>query len=284
MPIEKEFKFQNEADFTSHFLVPLLRRLGFSVVVDYHGVREFGKDLVFGEIDRFGEVAYHGLQAKYVDSISQSESEGLIEDAKQAFRHPFRHPSTGEEHRISMFIIANAGNIAPNARDNYFAELKVPHGGHLRMFDGKALLSLDRWATINRVEHVGETITGLLLELKINNSIISKIQPVVKDYIQDQKKPVPIERLRLDAISHYFQKPLFPKLINTNVIQQYLICIDYGINKSLDVISETSHPQTNQLELANNLLTQMDQTKSLGNSLIGTLGLIQSNLGPLADI
>lgn len=187
MPIEKEFNYQSEADFTSRFLMPLLRRLGFSIVVDYHGTREFGKDLVFGEIDRFGEVAYHGLQAKYIDSISQSDSEGLIEDAKQAFRHPFRHPNTGEEHRICMFIIANGGNIAPNARENYFAALSMPHGGQIRMFDGKALLALDRWATLNRVEYVGETIMGLLIELSFNNNLISGIRPMIKVKTQEEK-------------------------------------------------------------------------------------------------
>ena len=45
MPIEKSLDFQNGADFTSRFLVPLLRRLGYSVVAEYHGQREFGKDL-----------------------------------------------------------------------------------------------------------------------------------------------------------------------------------------------------------------------------------------------
>jgi hypothetical protein len=111
MPLEPALSFQNEADFTSRFLVPLVRRLGYSIVAEYHGAREFGKDLVFGEIDRFGEVAYHGLQSKYQDSISQADSEGLIEDCKQAFRHPFRHPTTGAEHRIASLVVANAGSI-----------------------------------------------------------------------------------------------------------------------------------------------------------------------------
>ena len=37
MPLEPAIKYQNEADFTSRFLVPLLRRLGYSVVAEYHG-------------------------------------------------------------------------------------------------------------------------------------------------------------------------------------------------------------------------------------------------------
>jgi hypothetical protein len=282
MPIEKEFKYQNEADFTSHFLVPLLRRLGFSVVVDYHGVREFGKDLVFGEIDRFGEVAYHGLQIKYVDSISQSESEGLIEDAKQAFRHPFRHPSTGEEHRISMFIIANAGSIAQNARDNCFAELKLPHGGHIRMFEGKVLLSLDRWATITRVENIGEILEGLLIELNFNKYFIQIAKPWVKEYIQNQRGIIPIERLRSGAVSHYIQKPLFAKIIDTQMFDRFLLDIE-KINNSLDAMS-TSLTVNNSLSLANEISGILIVTDVHCASLYNLLIKIQSDLGPLAAI
>jgi hypothetical protein len=106
MPLEPALNFQNEADFTSRFLVPLLRRLGYSIVAEYHGQREFGKVLVFGEVDRFGEVAYHGLQAKYVESIGQKEAEGLIDDCRQAFRNPFRHSNTGAEARTKADIWA----------------------------------------------------------------------------------------------------------------------------------------------------------------------------------
>lgn len=84
--------FNNEESFTDSFLIPLLQRLGFSVVVNFHGTSEFGKDIIFGEIDRFGHVVYHGLQAKYVASTSLSASDELIEDAKQAFNNPFTHP------------------------------------------------------------------------------------------------------------------------------------------------------------------------------------------------
>jgi len=161
MPIERHFKYANEAEFTNQFLVPLLRRIGYSVVVEYHGTQEFGKDLVFGEIDRFGQVAYHGLQAKYVDSISQSDSHALIQDCREAFGNPFRHLSTGAEERISTFTVANGGSIADNARTNFFNTLASPHGGHIRMLNGKELVELDRWAAVRQVESVGPQLTGL---------------------------------------------------------------------------------------------------------------------------
>jgi hypothetical protein len=71
MAIPKEFVFANENDFVQRFLIPLLHRLGFSVVANYHRTHgELGKDLVFAEIDRFGHIRYCGLQAKYEESRS----------------------------------------------------------------------------------------------------------------------------------------------------------------------------------------------------------------------
>ena len=64
MAIPGEFTYADEAGFITRFVLPLLQRLGYSLVVNYHGTREFGKDLVFGEIDRFGHVVYHGMQVK----------------------------------------------------------------------------------------------------------------------------------------------------------------------------------------------------------------------------
>ena len=196
MPIEPEFRaYQNEANFTSRFLVPLLRRLGYSIVAEYHGQREFGKDLVFGEIDRFGEVVYHGLQAKFQDSIGQADSEGLIDDCKQAFRHPFRHPTTGGEHRIASFVVANAGSIGDNARANFFtAATYMEHGGAVKMLDGKALLALDRWATVKRVEQVGEVLTGLLLELRFDHTVLNAIENCVRNKIKTSSTPMLVER------------------------------------------------------------------------------------------
>jgi hypothetical protein len=51
----KEFQFRDT------FVMPLLIRLGFGVVVNYHGQREFGRDVIFGDLDRFGHVVYYGM-------------------------------------------------------------------------------------------------------------------------------------------------------------------------------------------------------------------------------
>src|SRR5438477_12444055 len=119
MPFPPEFQYSNEDDFTQRFCVPLLQRLGFSLVVNYHGSSEFGKDLIFAEVDRFGHVRYHGLQAKYQPSISLNEVEELISDCLQAFANPFTHPQTGTVERISTFYVINGGSLGIEALAHY---------------------------------------------------------------------------------------------------------------------------------------------------------------------
>ena len=111
---------QKEFQFRDSFIMPLLVRLGFGIVVNYHGTREFGRDVIFGDLDRFGHVVYYGMQIKYEPSVSLSGSHELIQDAEQATNNPFRHPHTGREEFISCFYVANAGDISDAARENFF--------------------------------------------------------------------------------------------------------------------------------------------------------------------
>jgi hypothetical protein len=84
--VNKEFQFRDK------FMMPLLVQLGFGIVVNYHGQREFGRDVIFGDIGRFGHIIYYGMQIKYETSISLSDSHSLIQDAEQATHNPFKHP------------------------------------------------------------------------------------------------------------------------------------------------------------------------------------------------
>lgn len=111
MAIPAELQYRDEADLTDNFLVPLLQRLGFSLVVNYHGSAEYGKDLVFADIDRFGHVAYHAMQAKYKPAIGNNDVQGLVNDCLQAFANPFSHPQTGASQSISKFYAVNAGSL-----------------------------------------------------------------------------------------------------------------------------------------------------------------------------
>ena len=292
MPLEAEFKtFGNEADFTSRFLVPLLRRLGHSIVAEYHGQREFGKDIVFGEIDRFDEIVYHGLQSKFQESIGQSDSEGLIEDCKQAFRHPFRHPTTGAEHRITSFVLANAGSIADNARENFFtAATNAEHGGAVKMLDGKALLALDRWATINRVEHVGEILAGLIVELRGNRGITEALlrsmylykMGAVGDGLATGTLGIPAERLTTDAVSHYLQRPILPTILDIGALHEYLTTARHRINDRVNMIFQQVFDQNERILLASEIHSSLQRIESISQTLEKAIIGAMSMLDPLA--
>ena len=77
MPIVNSFTYADEAEFLDRLILPTLERLGFSLIARYHGTREFGNDVSLRqELDRFGHVRYHALQAKYLPSIGLSEARG----------------------------------------------------------------------------------------------------------------------------------------------------------------------------------------------------------------
>ena len=135
---DKEFQFRDK------FVMPLLVQLGFGIVVNHHGHREFGRDVIFGDLDRFGHVVYYGMQLKYESSISLSASHSLIQDAEQATHNPFTHPHTGRQEYISCFYVANAGGFSDSARDNFFSTIVRRGIRDARLLDGNALYSLTK--------------------------------------------------------------------------------------------------------------------------------------------
>jgi hypothetical protein len=221
MPIPAELtSYNNEADFRERFVIPLLHRLGFSVVTNFHGQREFGKDVVFAEVDRWGQVAYHGLQAKFVDSISQGGPiRDLIIDAEEAYANPFTHPQTGASHRISDFFAVNGGTIPDNAREHFFNTLQPKFGANVRLIDGLGLLSLDRWAAFNRGSFIKERIIGLLLELQSNRSQGNALTKALTAFVAGSGYP--LARLRLPATLAVLEQPLILEDAFINTLQGY---------------------------------------------------------------
>jgi len=222
MALSEELKkFENESTFIDQFLIPLLHRIGFSVVVNYHGSREFGKDIVVGYIDQFGHVVYQGVQAKFERSISLGSIESVIKDANQSFNNPFNHPQTGSNERISTFYFANAGSISEEARTHFFNSLSNPLGGNVRLLDGKALVYLDRWATFNRGQFVIERLSALLFEIRNNNLFSVRIENFLEEYISEDGS-YPMHRLVLADVMGYLETPaIYQSILSINDVQAY---------------------------------------------------------------
>jgi hypothetical protein len=222
MTIPAELIFSNEFQFRDAFVMPLLIRLGFGVVLNYHGQREFGRDVIFGDVDRFGHVVYYGMQIKYKSSISLSDSHSLVQDAAEATDNPFKHPHSGREEFISCFYVANAGDISEQARDNFFSG--VPRRGirDARLLDGNALLVLDKAASLTRSAHIQERLAGLLQEVRRNRSVADDLLANLKSFADDPtSNPFPILRCRNSAAGAYLSAPFAIPGLSIDTIDQY---------------------------------------------------------------
>ena len=226
--------YADEEAFVRGFLVPLLRRMGFSIVADFHGKREFGKDLIIGEIDRFGHVVYYGVQAKYVPSISKSDAHGLIEDCSEAFAKDFEHPHTGSQQRTSRFYAVNGGSISDEARELFFASVSATHGDNARLLCGKDLLDLDRTVSV-RSEAGRDALAGLLFEVSSNRNALAEIIPTLKEIAEGSAGHYPTARLRTVASSQALLRPSSLGSIDYEFVAS-VHDRAVGLNRSLDEV------------------------------------------------
>lgn len=274
--------YANEADFRDRFLVPLIRRLGYFTVDIYHGPGEFGRDLIFAEIDRFNDVIYHGLQAKFESSIGQGDSMGLVDDCREAFLQPFRHPRTGATHHISRFYIANAGTFSDNAKSNIFqAAMQNQNAGHVRLLDGPKLLELDRWASVNRVDGIGSLLMGLRHELANNAQRLAQLTVQLGAIVEAEKTPIGLGRLFTVSGNAYLQRPWLARQIDPLVVREYVenalflnLLLDY---LGMPLIGNRAGHAAGGLRFASEL-------SRLGPALIGAIDIVSESLGPLADL
>ncbi len=282
MTIAKEFShFDDEADFTQRFLVPLLKRLGFEIVVNYHGTREFGIDLLFAEIDRFCHIRYHGMQVKLVPSIGKEATHDLVQDCEEAFAVEFVHPETGERRRISSFYGVNGGNISDSSRDLFFAKLQGKHGDNVRLIDAKGLLGLDRSVAISRVSSERELLTGLLLETRFNGRVFANVFPQFQNIAAGDGSNVsyPPLRLRMNALSTYLQQPFATNDMPIDALERFWTMAS-AFNRALDgvgasplhTVKSIKVPAIELLSIKDRLIVDLAQVESAVIDVISKLG------------
>jgi|GEM_PF-2783470 len=282
MPILNEFAgYSNEGDFIRKFLIPLLRRLGFSILVDYHGKREFGVDLIFAEIDRFSHVRYHGLQAKFVGSIGKQSVHDLIQDCDEAFAVDFRHPQTGYNQKISSFYGITAGSISDEARDLFFAILQPKYADNVRLLTGKDLLVLDHSVAMSRIENSRDVLIGMLTEANYNARVLSQVLPELEIIAQSDGHDVhyPPFRLRLSALSSYLARPFLLEQIPIQVIERFWTLAS-AFNRSTDkagvsplqTVVSIKIPAIEALQIKSELVSDVETIKKIINKVISQLG------------
>lgn len=280
MAIPPDFNYANEDSFIQGFLIPLLQKLGFSLVVNYHGTAEFGKDLIFAEVDRFGHVRYHGLQAKFVPSISLNAVEDLIRDCKQAFENPFTHPQTGTIEKISSFYAVTGGSIGLEASSHYFNSLLKLYGANARLLQAKDLSALDRWASASHRDKITDLLAGLIVELDYNERYVLPVLIISLQKLLEESGTWSLWRLRADAMSSYLRQPFMPTILNVDNMLNYwhlaLLC-----NKEADLVGQGILDPENRKRLTVQAIKHLEKVREAGLAIRNVVLKALQTLGPL---
>lgn len=109
---------KNERIFTLDVLLPLFRKMDFLSVRYNHGTTEFGKDITFSELTKFGILRHYAVQAKAGDLSGKvnSDVDEILGQLEDAFTMPYYKLGSKEARFISMFIIAISGHFTNNAK------------------------------------------------------------------------------------------------------------------------------------------------------------------------
>ena len=116
---------RKEETFTNQVLLPLFRAMGLSDVHYNHGKREFGKDITFSEVDKFGVRRNYGIQVKAgnISGEAQSALDKMIGQIDDAFDTRYVEVTSREQRYISTLVIAISGRFTDNAKDKILAKV-----------------------------------------------------------------------------------------------------------------------------------------------------------------
>ena len=125
---------QNEEQFSLKVLLPLFRSMGYQGVKYNHGPREFGKDIIFSDVDELGIRRNFGVQVKAGDITGEAKSEldKLIGQIDDAFELSYIDIHARETRRITDLIIAISGKFTGNAPQKIYEKI---HQRNVHFFD-----------------------------------------------------------------------------------------------------------------------------------------------------
>ena len=270
-------KFSDEASFRKDFVKPLLNRLGFFLVAEYHGRREFGKDFVFSELHRFGGVRHYAAQVKHVRTIGIGRAvDDLLTQTSQAFANPFTLPDSQEEAYISALYIFNSGNITFEAKDDLIQRLRrTSYGENVYLLDGERLDSLNKWATFRSDQDIRQRLLGLRNQLFINIKIWNSMKEEA-----EKGKMGEARGSFLYGIESFLSLPILSESISENevmVLWQHARIIDSICFRYL-LLGAKMEIKKKDLE---NLVHMVDKATLYAKKLISDIDSVISKLKPL---
>lgn len=280
MSIPSEFAaYTRELDFVNQFIIPLFRRLGFSQIFDLQGANEFGKDIIFGDIDAFGHVNYFAVQAKFVEKIGKGEAETLAKQCKEAFQNPFTHPRKQTQERVGRYYAVNGGDFSDQFRQAFRNAISPELHGCVTCLDGNDLLTIDRGAGLRNIRDLGQRLIGLRNEIRYNLFLLSMggMINTLNSFILGGTD-LPNNRLWCEASATFVTNPA-PPLDANKVFDYWIKCRLF--NESLNGIDVPFRPRENQNVNAQKGLQQALKVERLIHELAPSIDTALKELGPL---
>jgi hypothetical protein len=116
----------NEVSFSLGVLLPLLRKMGYENPQYNHGPREFGKDIIFSDIDKLGIRRNFSLQVKVGDVSGEASGQldKIIAQVDDALKMSYNDIYSQEKRFITDVLIVITGRFVGNAKDKICEKLK----------------------------------------------------------------------------------------------------------------------------------------------------------------
>jgi hypothetical protein len=134
----------NESLFTIEILLSLLRKMKFLSIRYNHGTREYGKDITFSELDKFGLIKNYGVQVKAgnISGSVNSQVDEIIGQINDAFKMPYYTVESRSPKYISFFIIIISGKFTDNAKEKIMEKIDPSILGTIYFFDKEKIIEL----------------------------------------------------------------------------------------------------------------------------------------------
>jgi hypothetical protein len=115
----------SEADLTKNFLIPLFESdgMGCKSVRYTHRRLEFGKDVIYGKEDEFGNRVFTGVQVKKTQ-ICTGNIDNILRQVSEAFGEPFTELGDGKKQKLDRVVVLTSGEFLEEAKDSFWASLK----------------------------------------------------------------------------------------------------------------------------------------------------------------
>ena len=134
-----------------------------------------------------------------------------------------------------------------------------------------------------RGEFIREVLTGLILEIQINRSLMRNALETWKHYMLDEKKPLPVERLRGFAMSNYLARPVATPNININTAMNYSVYVE-RCREIMDFCTKSLACWENKKYLISTRLNESASFYVWGNEIENQSTDLLSQLGPITGL